>query len=49
VATSDDQTRARDAGVDAYFDKADFREGALAETLRSLIAARAAREEVMQR
>ncbi len=40
VATSEDQERARLAGVDAYFDKADFREGALASTLRSLVAER---------
>jgi chemotaxis protein histidine kinase CheA len=37
VASPEDQERARVAGVDAYFDKADFREGALADTLRSLI------------
>ncbi|MEE8331127.1 MAG: response regulator [Acidimicrobiia bacterium] len=40
VATHDDQERARLSGVDAYFDKADFREGALAETLRDLIESR---------
>jgi two-component system chemotaxis sensor kinase CheA len=49
VATPADQSRARAAGVDAYFDKADFREGALASTLRSLIAAQNARAEVLQR
>jgi chemotaxis protein histidine kinase CheA len=37
VASPEDQERARQAGVDAYFDKADFREGALADTLRRLI------------
>ena len=41
VATPQDQVRARQAGVDAYFDKADFREGALAVTLRSLVEERA--------
>jgi len=45
VADADDQTRARDAGVDAYFDKADFREGALATTLRTLVADRSVRLE----
>jgi len=40
VANAEDQQRARLAGVDAYFDKADFREGALAETLRNLIEGR---------
>ncbi len=40
VATHEDQERARLSGVDAYFDKADFREGALAETLRDLIESR---------
>lgn len=40
VATAEDQTRAREAGVDAYFDKNDFREGALAATLQALVDAR---------
>ncbi|MDH3730624.1 MAG: response regulator [Acidimicrobiia bacterium] len=40
VATHDDQERARLSGVNVYFDKADFREGALAETLRDLIESR---------
>lgn len=37
VADRQDQDRARAAGVDAYFDKADFREGALVSTLHSLL------------
>ncbi len=37
VATDEDRKRAEEAGVDAFFDKADFREGVLAETLRELI------------
>jgi two-component system chemotaxis sensor kinase CheA len=45
VASPEDQERARSAGVDAYFDKADFREGALANTLRRLVADRPARLE----
>jgi hypothetical protein len=40
VATAEDQTRARESGVDAYFDKNDFREGALAATLQALVDAR---------
>ena len=36
---------ARDAGIDAFFGKSDFREGGLAETLRELIAARRSREQ----
>ncbi len=43
VATEADQARAQDAGVDTYFDKADFREGALAASLRSLVEARSGR------
>jgi len=38
VATPEDQIRAQEAGVNAYFDKADFREGVLAATLLSLVA-----------
>jgi CheY-like chemotaxis protein len=38
VATEDDKTRSKEAGVDVFFDKADFREGALAETLRGMLA-----------
>lgn len=45
VAGSEDQLRARDAGVDAYFDKADFREGALANKLRALVVDRNVRLE----
>jgi CheY-like chemotaxis protein len=37
VAKSEDQERALEAGVDAFFEKADFREGALAAQLRSLL------------
>lgn len=37
VATAEDQARAREAGVNAYFDKNDFREGALAATLTALV------------
>jgi len=37
VAGRADQDRARAAGVDAYFDKSDFREGALVSTLHSLL------------
>jgi two-component system sensor histidine kinase and response regulator WspE len=44
VAEGEDVDRARDAGVDAFFGKADFREGGLAEKLRELIDARRARE-----
>lgn len=36
-ATADDQARALDAGVDAYFDKDDVRQGALAASLADLI------------
>jgi chemotaxis protein histidine kinase CheA len=37
VAKAEDQQRALDAGVDAFFEKADFREGALAAQLRELL------------
>lgn len=37
VATEEDKTRSKEAGVDVFFDKADFREGALAETLREML------------
>jgi chemotaxis protein histidine kinase CheA len=37
VAERADQDRAHAAGVDAYFDKSDFREGALVSTLHSLL------------
>lgn len=40
VATAEDQDRAQRAGVDAFFEKADFREGALAQTLREILGAR---------
>lgn len=44
VAEGEDIDRAREAGVDAFFGKDDFREGGLAEKLRELISARRARE-----
>jgi chemotaxis protein histidine kinase CheA len=37
VASGEDRSRAERAGVDAFFDKADFGKGALVETLRELI------------
>jgi len=37
VASDEDRSRAERAGVDAFFDKADFAKGALVETLRGLI------------
>ncbi len=37
VAERSDQDRAKAAGVNAYFDKSDFREGALVSTLHSLL------------
>ncbi len=37
VAEKVDQERAKAAGVNAYFDKSDFREGALISTLQSLL------------
>ena len=40
VATEEDKARSKNAGVDVFFDKADFREGALAETLREMLAGR---------
>jgi len=40
VATEEDKTRSKEAGVDVFFDKADFREGALAETLRGMLESR---------
>ena len=40
VATEEDRARSKDAGVDVFFDKADFREGALAETLREMLGKR---------
>jgi CheY-like chemotaxis protein len=45
VAEGEDVDRARDAGVDAFFDKSDFREGGLAEKLRQLITARREKEQ----
>ena len=38
VASEEDKARSKEAGVDVFFDKADFREGALAETLREMLA-----------
>ena len=40
VADENDVERAKQAGVDAFFDKSDFREGGLAEKLHELIAER---------
>lgn len=37
VASEEDRSRAERAGVNAFFDKADFAKGALVETLRELI------------
>ena len=37
VATEEDKARSKNAGVDVFFDKADFREGALAEALREML------------
>ncbi len=45
VAEGDDVERAREAGVDAFFNKADFREGGLAEKLRELITIRREKEQ----
>ena len=45
VAEGEDIDRAREAGVDAFFSKADFRESGLAEKLRELIGARRAKEQ----
>jgi CheY-like chemotaxis protein len=42
VATHEDQERARRAGVDAFFEKTDFREGALAQALREMLESRGA-------
>jgi chemotaxis protein histidine kinase CheA len=45
VAEGDDVDRAREAGVDAFLAKSDFREGGLAEKLRELIGARRTKEQ----
>ncbi len=45
VADEADVERAKQAGVDAFFDKSDFREGGLAETLHALIAERREEEQ----
>ena len=45
VAEGEDVDRAREAGVDAFFNKADFHEGGLAEKLRELITIRRAKEQ----
>jgi DNA-binding response OmpR family regulator len=37
VATPEDQAAAWEAGVDAYLEKSDLRQGALLATLRSLL------------
>ena len=45
VADEADVERAKQAGVDAFFDKSDFREGGLAEKLHELIAERREEEQ----
>ncbi len=45
VAEGDDVDRARQAGIDAFFGKSDFKEGGLAEKLRELIDARRSKEQ----
>jgi chemotaxis protein histidine kinase CheA len=45
VAEGEDVDRAREAGVDAFFGKADFKEGGLAEKLRELVGIRRAKEQ----
>ena len=45
VAEGDDVDRARQAGIDAFFGKSDFKEGGLAEKLRELIGARRSKEQ----
>jgi len=45
VASEEDRARAERAGVDAFFDKADFAKGALVQTLRALIEKDEANEE----
>jgi len=45
VAEGDDVERAREAGIDAFFDKSDFKEGGLAVKLRELIGARRSKEQ----
>ncbi|MEA3502474.1 MAG: response regulator, partial [Actinomycetota bacterium] len=45
VAEGEDVDRAREAGIDAFFGKADLGEGGLAEKLRELISARRAKEQ----
>jgi two-component system chemotaxis sensor kinase CheA len=45
VAEGEDIDRAREAGVDAFFNKADFHGGGLAEKLRELITIRREREQ----
>ncbi|MEN8113881.1 MAG: response regulator, partial [Actinomycetota bacterium] len=45
VAEGEDIERAREAGVDAFFEKGDLREGGLADALRDLIATRRAKEQ----
>ncbi len=45
VADEEDVERAKQAGVDAFFDKSDFRESGLAEKLHELISERRAAEQ----
>ena len=45
VAEGEDVERAREAGIDAFFGKSDFKEGGLADKLRELIGIRKAKEQ----
>ncbi len=45
VASEEDRSRAERAGVDAFFDKADFGKGALVQTLRKLIESDASKSD----
>jgi hypothetical protein len=38
-ANEEDQTRAKRAGVDAFFDKSSFQEGVIADTLLQMLDA----------
>ena len=46
VAGEGDQRRAMEAGIDAYFDKSDLRQGALVDTLVSLLSQRGSPQKV---
>jgi CheY-like chemotaxis protein len=39
VANEEDQSRAKRAGVDAFFDKSSFQEGVIADTLWEMLEA----------